>query len=321
MLARLVALVALSCSAIAAAAQTVPDASSQSEAALEASIGGKVRQLAVLTRNINRWGCDREMYATSVEGCRQLNAEAHRLATELQELKAEAGDRWTSEKQAAAESSVPQAPPARPKPYTYRARTNPTMIYRTLGVRLCDGFYYPLSEASQPQGFLADEQRCQSSCSSPRKLFYSLNPDDDSEQMVALTGERYAELPNAFRYRTEYVDACACKTKPWSAEAKAEYRGAPSLPRERKASASLPPAPERWRRSWRTRTPGSRKGLVRGMPGSSSASPASTGRSSGRAIVSLALGVACSPRRFRPPTSRRSIASSCSAIGSRPSPA
>jgi hypothetical protein len=42
--------------------------------------------------------------------------------------------------------------------------------------------------------------------------------------MVALTGEAYADLPNAFHYRSEYVDACACKPKPWSAEAKAEYR-------------------------------------------------------------------------------------------------
>jgi hypothetical protein len=34
----------------------------------------------------------------------------------------------------------------------------------------------------------------------------------------------YANLPNAFRYRSEYVDACARKPKPWSAEAKAEYQ-------------------------------------------------------------------------------------------------
>ncbi len=222
--AALVALAAFACSAmIAVAAQSVPDAFGPSGSSLDATIGGKVRQLAVLTCNINRWGCDRVMYATSVEGCRQLNAEAHRLAAELQELKAEAGDRWTSEKQAAAEASAPQAPPSRPKPYTYRARTNPNMSYRTLCVRLCDGFYYPLSEASQPQSFLTDEQKCQSSCSSPTKLFYSLDPAEDAEQMVALTGERYGELPNAFRYRTEYVDACACKPKPWSAEAKAEF--------------------------------------------------------------------------------------------------
>jgi Protein of unknown function (DUF2865) len=89
------------------------------------------------------------------------------------------------------------------------------------------GFYYALSEASLPHSFLNDEQRCRSSCSSPTKLFYSLNPDDDSEQMVALTGERYGELPNAFRYRTEYVDACTCKPKPWSAEAR-RHRAASS---------------------------------------------------------------------------------------------
>jgi hypothetical protein len=41
--------------------------------------------------------------------------------------------------------------------------------------------------------------------------------------MVSLTGERYVDLPNAFRYRSEYIERCACKPRPWSAEAKAEY--------------------------------------------------------------------------------------------------
>ena len=49
---------------------------------------------------------------------------------------------------AAAAQSVPHASPPRPRPYTYRFRTNPNVSYRTLRVRLCDGFYYPLSEAS-----------------------------------------------------------------------------------------------------------------------------------------------------------------------------
>jgi low molecular weight protein-tyrosine phosphatase len=38
-----------------------------------------------------------------------------------------------------------------------------------------------------------------------------------------LTGERYADLPNAFRYRNEYVESCACGPNPWSDEAKAVY--------------------------------------------------------------------------------------------------
>jgi hypothetical protein len=41
--------------------------------------------------------------------------------------------------------------------------------------------------------------------------------------MVALTGERYGEIANAFRYRSEYVEGCACKPKPWSAEAKVMF--------------------------------------------------------------------------------------------------
>jgi hypothetical protein len=48
---------------VAAAAQSVPNAPAPSRAVLDATIGGKVRQLAVLTCNITRWGCDREMYA------------------------------------------------------------------------------------------------------------------------------------------------------------------------------------------------------------------------------------------------------------------
>ena len=42
--------------------------------------------------------------------------------------------------------------------------------------------------------------------------------------MVSLTGERYADLPNAFRYRSEYLNACACGPKPWSPEARAMYQ-------------------------------------------------------------------------------------------------
>jgi hypothetical protein len=41
--------------------------------------------------------------------------------------------------------------------------------------------------------------------------------------MVALTGERYGEIANAFRYRSEYVEGCACQPKPWSAEAKVMF--------------------------------------------------------------------------------------------------
>ena len=103
-------------------------------------------------------------------------------------------------------------------------RTDPGAAYRTVCVRLCDGFYYPVNEAARPGSFLAEEKMCQSTCSVPARLFYQRLPaGDDAGEMVSLTGERYADLPNAFRYRSEYLNACACGPKPWSAEAKAQY--------------------------------------------------------------------------------------------------
>jgi len=107
---------------------------------------------------------------------------------------------------------------------TYRWRTDPGDAYRTVCVRLCDGFYYPVNEAARAGNFPAEEKTCQSTCSVPARLFYQKLPaGEDAGEMVSLTGERYADLPNAFRYRSEYLNACSCGPKPWSAEAEAMY--------------------------------------------------------------------------------------------------
>lgn len=209
-------LAALIGSAAIAAAAEVPDVTGAlNGTSLDAAITSKVQQLAALKRNIIDSDCDYAVDATILEGCQQLTAQAETLAAEIDALKAQAGG--------TAEASVTKLPPPHPMPYTFKAGTSPNMSYRTFCVRMCDGFYYPLNEASTPSSFLADEAKCQSSCSSPTKLFYSVSPGEDAGEMVALTGERYGELANAFRYRTEYVDACACKPKPWTAEAKAAF--------------------------------------------------------------------------------------------------
>ncbi|HEX2447263.1 MAG TPA: DUF2865 domain-containing protein [Methyloceanibacter sp.] len=189
---------------------------------LEASVASKLRQLDTLKRDIEQAGCAFAADDASIEGCHQLEAKAAMLEAEIEELKARVG--WNVDKQKAVEAGGPLAAPPQPKPYTYRWRTDPRTAYRTVCVRLCDGFYYPISEASRPGSFLAEEKTCQSTCGVPAKLFYQPRPlSDDAGEMVALTGERYADLPNAFRYRSEYLSACACGPKPWSAEAKALY--------------------------------------------------------------------------------------------------
>ncbi len=85
--------------------------------------------------------------------------------------------------------------------------------YRTLCVRKCDGYYFPISFSTVPARFAADEQTCQSMCPGANAALYIYrNPGEEVGQMVSLTGEPYSALPTAFRYRQEYDAACTCGT-------------------------------------------------------------------------------------------------------------
>ena len=85
--------------------------------------------------------------------------------------------------------------------------------YRTLCVRSCDGYYFPVSYSTLPSRFANDAQQCQSQCAAPAELFVYRNPGEEAEQAVSTDGLRaYNDLPNAWRYRKEYVKGCSCKT-------------------------------------------------------------------------------------------------------------
>lgn len=84
--------------------------------------------------------------------------------------------------------------------------------YRTLCVRKCDGYYFPISFSTVPGRFPADEQTCQSMCpGTDVGLYIYRNPGEEPDQMVSLAGEAYSALPTAFRYRREYDAACTCR--------------------------------------------------------------------------------------------------------------
>lgn len=84
--------------------------------------------------------------------------------------------------------------------------------YRTLCVRSCDGYYFPLSFSTLPSNFSKDTQQCQSQCAAPAELFVYRNPGEEAEQMVSSDGSQaYANLPNAWRYRKEFIKGCSCK--------------------------------------------------------------------------------------------------------------
>jgi len=84
--------------------------------------------------------------------------------------------------------------------------------YRTLCVRTCDGYYFPISYSMSPTRFPEDEQACQKLCPATEAVLYShRNSGEDVAQAVSSTGRVYKDLPNAFRYRREFNPSCSCK--------------------------------------------------------------------------------------------------------------
>lgn len=84
--------------------------------------------------------------------------------------------------------------------------------YRTLCVRACDGYFFPISYAATKENFERDAAVCQAMCpAADVKLFSHRNWEEDIENMVALDGENYISTPTAFAYRTTKRDAaCSC---------------------------------------------------------------------------------------------------------------
>lgn len=116
-------------------------------------------------------------------------------------------------------------------------RRNVSMPYRTMCVRLCDGFYFPISTSTQKYRFRRDERTCRSKCGAPTRLFY-YPVNGDPSQMKDLRGRPYANLPTAFLYRTSYNNSCKCRAHPWEAAAKKRHKLYALKARRRKIFAS-----------------------------------------------------------------------------------
>jgi len=88
----------------------------------------------------------------------------------------------------------------------------PSGTYRTVCVRMCDGYYFPISYSTVPNRFPDDQRACQRECPATDTALYTYrNPGEDINQAVSLSGQPYSELPSAFHYRREYSPACSCR--------------------------------------------------------------------------------------------------------------
>jgi hypothetical protein len=88
----------------------------------------------------------------------------------------------------------------------------PSGTFRTVCVRSCDGYYFPISYSTVQSRFADDQRTCQRECPATEAQLYTYrNPGEDMGQAVSLAGQPYTALPTAFQYRKEFNAACSCR--------------------------------------------------------------------------------------------------------------
>ena len=96
--------------------------------------------------------------------------------------------------------------------------------YRTVCVRACDGFYFPLRHNAEHKNFASDSRSCRAACGTEAQLFYYPETNGSADTMVDLSDRKYVDTPHAFAYRKAIVPSCTCKAAPWSAEENARHQ-------------------------------------------------------------------------------------------------
>jgi len=83
---------------------------------------------------------------------------------------------------------------------------------RTVCVRTCDGYYFPISYATNAARFAQDEKTCQRLCPAAEVMLFSYPTQGaDITQATSISGQPYTALPNALKYRSEFNPSCTCK--------------------------------------------------------------------------------------------------------------
>ncbi len=114
------------------------------------------------------------------------------------------------------QSLLPWLTQTKPEPKKQRKPRASGGTYRTLCVRACDGYYFPISFKVARAKFKSDANACRQRCAGGQaRLFFHRNPGQELSGAVDLSGNRYVDLENAFRYRKELVEGCGCKADVW----------------------------------------------------------------------------------------------------------
>lgn len=158
-----------------------------------------------------------QIFGQSARTKRKRQAEADRRQLER--------DRRNQRKKRSRQSETP----------TERRLSNYNTV-RTVCVRKCDGYYFPVSFSTKKFLMDKDSDACANLCpGTEMELYYHKTSGQSTEQMIStIDGTPYTSLPNAFAYRERFDAGCTCNYR--LLERKKEPRPEPIDPQQELAS-------------------------------------------------------------------------------------
>lgn len=109
-------------------------------------------------------------------------------------------------------SQVRQEPQPEPTRSARERRFAPSSKGRTMCVRMCDGYYFPVGDLEERRDLPLHDLACNAGCpGAPTKLFVLAPGADDIDAAKAADGMRYADLPMAKSYTTSIDRTCSCQ--------------------------------------------------------------------------------------------------------------
>jgi len=85
--------------------------------------------------------------------------------------------------------------------------------YRTVCVRTCDGYYFPIGYSTRRSLLTVEEAACKSMYFGNDAALYVYRTNGAVEEARSLTGERYADKPYAFVFRDSFNASCVAQLR------------------------------------------------------------------------------------------------------------
>ena len=206
--------------------------SAGSAARYDSAIARQKEQMQRVRQQARRAGCGMAILRSSVAMCAELNAAAARMEKNLVSLQGKrsgmgGGDTRRERARINAALAVNGCRDTRDDERVEEARATidgrGTLrigalkgTFRTMCVRTCDGYFFPISYSVSSAAFTRDEMACRAACPGTQvELYHHRVPGEESNAMVsASTGLAYTELPTAFAYKSgdaSVAPACGCQ--------------------------------------------------------------------------------------------------------------